>query len=124
MVFFLKMPPGVSPMLYCFSQAQGEIHRDSSFFLTRFAALHHPQDSGTPRVEKDSVVLCGRGRWKGKPAWLIRAGELYLSTPLPTRAAFTCSQFRLQLTPRSHFLSVFETGGHCTDIYYAFQTFP
>lgn len=35
--------------------------------------------------------LCGRDRWKGKPAWLIRAGETYLSTPLPPPAAFTCS---------------------------------
>lgn len=68
--------------------------------------------------------LCGRDRWKGKPAWLIRAGEMYLSTPLPPPLRLHAQQFRLQLTPRSHFLSVFETGGHCTDIYYAFQTFP
>lgn len=66
MVFFLKMPVGISPALYRFSQAQEEIHRDSSFSLAHFAALHHPQDCETPGVGKVSGVPLWQGQVEGE----------------------------------------------------------
>lgn len=98
--------------------------RDSSFSLASFAALHHPQDCETPGVEKDSVVPVagtgGRGSQHGSSV------QVKCTRPPRSRPALRlrAQQFRLQLTPRQHFLPVFETGGHCTDIYYALQTFP
>lgn len=74
MVFFLKMPFGTSPALYCFSQAQEEIHHNSSFSLARFAALHHLKDCETPGVEKVSVVPTWQGQVEGEASMARRCG--------------------------------------------------
>lgn len=65
-MFFFKRPLGIFRALYCFSQAQEETPRDSSFSLASFAALHHPQDCETPGVEKDSAVPMWQGQVEGE----------------------------------------------------------
>lgn len=135
MVLFLKMHTGFLPYNYWFSQAQDKVcFRLLS--LTCSVALHLCKSCKTSRLGEDPAVRdwlgrgvrCNQGGFKAEEetphtSWLPRPTRysvpvLQLSTLFTSSAVVFTGHFHVRAL---YFM--FETGGHCTDIYYAFQTF-